>query len=209
MGLSLSSSFCTLACVSIFGCGSFGTNTDPTLSTGSDAGSTTDSSATTTDSGGAASCPGNLIRNPDFEKSFDGWRVINGASVNLLPVPGHTGQAGRGCMKSGPYLSIMDDPATVIGAKQASTYRLRAWLRADGVMQRPLVANLRERQSSTGTIIQRASKAIDPVTSWTEVTVERTVTGDGSQLEIYFSIDDAPPALSCMEVDDLCLQLIP
>jgi hypothetical protein len=208
----LSSRIWVLACASIVACGSFGTNTDPTP-IGTDAGNTNDGGGTSddgaSDSGGPPSCPGNLMKNPDFEKNNDFWRVVNGTSINVVQVRGHTGQAGRACMKTGPYLSVTDDPVSVTGAKQGSTYRLTAWLRADGIMERPLVANLRERESSTGTIIDKSNKAIDPIASWNDVTVERTITGAGSQLEVYFSIDDSPAAGSCIEVDDVCLQLLP
>ncbi len=147
----------------------------------------------------AEACPGNLVMNPSFDTGSSGWVGIN---ASLALVPGRRGNALQGCLTTGSYFSISDNPSTVLSPVLGTTYRLSLWARGESAAPESYGVI---REIGPTDYVDHIDTKFALSTDWQEVVVSYTVlASDSLAIEIYTGVTDPTPG-TCLQVDDVCL----
>lgn len=154
-----------------------------------------------------ASCPGNLVTNPDFEQGTTGWHPIAGKALLTQVAGGHSGTfAGRVCKDPGNTTSlydIVDQPQLVPQVTVGATYRLDAWIRTSTSVAQNIDLSLKE-FSGTTLVGEDAGSTFVPTGDWQLGTTSYTATTAGAFLDIRLQGENSA-AGACFDADDLCI----
>jgi hypothetical protein len=126
----------------------------------------------------------NLVGNPSFEISTDGWREYDGSTIER--VPGGFGSHGlevRGPATETDKFSIDDYPNWALSTPRAGTvYRFTAWVRSTESRGR---LHLRMRESlGTLRLGTSYSSYVTLTPQWTKVTFDRATLTDNSTIDL-------------------------
>ncbi len=147
-----------------------------------------------------APCGANLVGNPSFENSTEGWK---GVACTITRVPG--GSAGSfACRATGPPIltsfTVADNPNWIVTTTAGTVYHFRAWVRSDNSRG---LAKIKVREYLNGSRVGEASSpevTLSP--TWQLLEAEYVAVQTGSTIDL--AVRDAPVALSeNFDVDDV------
>ena len=146
----------------------------------------------------------NLVANPGFETSLNGWAPSSGPRHIDRVTKAHRGDfAVRLSTDRTANVGLKDTPSyTVTAGEQLTKYRARAWAMPTGA---PLVATIRIREVSGGTVVGRHSKSVRLDTGvWTRMRVRYVAKLAGSSIGVKVRTRDLTPGRSLL-IDDVAL----
>lgn len=147
----------------------------------------------------------NLVGNPGFESSTDGWNTGGYSAVSLERVSG--GRSGSWSAKltntgTTSVTNTLNDNPNWVGTSQPGTYTGSLWVRSN-IAGGKLYLRVREFQGST-----KVSERLVPVvlsTSWQQVTATLVPTAPGSSTIDFSAAVYSAPAGSVFYADDASL----
>jgi hypothetical protein len=146
-------------------------------------------------------CRGNLVTNPSFELTTDGWSGIGGDLERITG--GYLGDySAEKCFDgSDTYYNVNDNPDTVMNPEVGASYSLEVWARSD--TDQDLNATIRAKDSLDDPV-EQDSDSIILKGDWAPITVDFTVEDPTSAVvEVYFSVQ-APLPGDCFQIDAVC-----
>ncbi len=152
----------------------------------------------------------NLVGNPSFESSTDGWNQ-NGSSVIQRIAGGFDGAWSlemRGPSSGTSKFGVNDSPNWVVTTPAVGTvYRFTAWVRSAASSGQGM---LRVREYVNGVLEGTAlySPAVTLTPSWQMVTVDRATTVAGSSLDLQI-VDQPLVSGEVFQTDAISIQIVP
>jgi len=149
----------------------------------------------------ASFCPGNLVTDPQFEGSGQGWSGHNGL-LTLVANAGRSGGAAHVCREGGPAYGI--DQQTIPAPPMGASYHGSFWVRLDSPSPQDLqlVFYILGPYNNGGSSIV----TIDPGPTWREIEADFPIGQSGVpevELDIYSQMSVETDA--CFYVDDVCV----
>lgn len=148
---------------------------------------------------------GNLVGNPGFEVDTAGWSAAgSGNGVRLERVtPGRDGSAGAAHLVNGATGNrkcVLNDDPNWVTSTSAGTYTASIWVMGE-TAGATIKIKVFERNGST--VVGSRAKTATLTTSWTQITVARTIASPGSSLDLQVFVPraSAPPG-TCFFADD-------
>jgi hypothetical protein len=149
-----------------------------------------------------------LVGNPGFETSTDGWNTAGVSGVTLDRVPGgHSGSWSALLANTSPtptYCVLNDSPNWVPNTA-AGTYTGAVWVRAD-IAGASVSLSLRE-YNRTGTFLGETEQTVWLTTGWQQISLTYTAVSPGSSTLDFQVEESGAPTGACFYADDASIGL--
>lgn len=149
-----------------------------------------------------------LVGNPGFETSTDGWNTAGVSGVTLDRVPGgHTGNWSALLANTGPTPTycVLNDSPNWVQDTAAGTYTGTIWVRADSPSA-SVSLGLRE-YNTTGTFLGETERTVTLTTDWQEISVTYAALSPGSSSLDFQVEESSAPTGTCFYADDASIGL--
>lgn len=157
---------------------------------------------TVTVNGGSST---NLVGNPGFEESTNGWNVSGSdAGVTLTRVGvGHSGGwAGRLSNEgTAPGMCKLNDQPNWVATTGTGVYGVGMWARADAP---GATLTIRIREYAGNVLVDKQTTSLGLSTSWQQVTLSYVTRSPGSTLDLQAWVPAAPVG-TCFYADDVAI----
>jgi PKD domain-containing protein/carbohydrate binding protein with CBM4/9 domain len=144
-----------------------------------------------------------LVGNPGFETSSDGWNTAGVIGVTLDRVPGgHSGNWSALLANTGPTPTycVLNDSPNWVQDTAAGTYTGTIWVRADSASA-SVSLGLRE-YNTTGTFLGETERTVTLTTDWQQISVTYVPISPGSS-SLDFQVEESgAPTGTCFYADD-------
>lgn len=147
-------------------------------------------------------CDGNLVADPGFEMSIAGWLTVNGEHASTQPGRGRSRVAVRACQTSDYYLNFkFQNFATVQPGAQVRVRGFARSVEQPGAVTAHAVIQLDRLEQGLATQMSAC---------WQPLEVSTTVLAtDEDVVSAGFAAAHTTMAGACIEVDDVCVQVMP
>jgi hypothetical protein len=146
--------------------------------------------------------PTELVSNPGFETSLNGWRAVDNRTTLVRTCElAHSGSCAAAVGRTKTGTATLDDsPNTVTATTGDATYRASAWVRAPSLR----TITLRIREYSGSTVVRSSTTNATGNDGWQQLAVTSAATSAGHSVSIDVSVSLQSGMQA--QIDDVSLQ---